>query len=59
MERLKKNITGAGGACIACGIITIVAGLATGIILLVQGGKLLAQRPHCDLLREQLYGGDL
>lgn len=59
MERLKKCITGAGGACIACGVISIVVGLVTGIILLVQGGKLIGQRPHCDMLREQLYGGDL
>lgn len=59
MERLKKRITSAGSACIACGVITLVVGLVTGIMMLVQGGKLLGQRSHCDLLREQLYGGDL
>lgn len=59
MERLKRCIVGAGGACIACGVITIVVGLVTGILMLVQGGKLLGQREHCDMLREQLYGGDL
>lgn len=59
MERLKKNITGAGGACITCGVIAIVVGIVTGIVLLVQGGVLLSQRSRCDALREQLYGSDL
>lgn len=59
MELLKRKITSAGSACLVCGIISIVTGLATGTILLAHGGRLLAERRHCDALREQLYGSDL
>lgn len=43
-EKAYKVMGLAGGANIAIGIISIVVGVATGIILLVSGGKLLGTK---------------
>ena len=43
-EKTYKVMGLAGGANIAIGIISIVVGVTTGIILLVSGGKLLGAK---------------
>lgn len=41
-ERLYKIMKRSGGCNIAIGVITLVVGMATGILLIVSGAKLLA-----------------
>lgn len=44
MERAYKTMTSAGGANIALGIIMVVAGIASGVITIVNGARLLKHR---------------
>lgn len=39
-EKAFKTMGNAGAACLATGIIMIVAGIACGVVLLISGGKL-------------------
>lgn len=43
-ERTYKVMRNAGAANIVLGIISIVAGVTTGVILVISGAKLLAQK---------------
>lgn len=44
-EKLFKRVKGSGAAAITTGIITVVAGAACGILMIVTGAKLLATKP--------------
>jgi len=41
-QKVYKVMKGAGAANIAAGVVTLVGGLAIGILLIVTGGKLIA-----------------
>ncbi|MDD2979502.1 MAG: hypothetical protein PHN80_05965 [Hespellia sp.] len=41
MEKTYKTMVGAGAASLAIGIVILVTGIATGVIAIVQGAKLL------------------
>ena len=41
-ERIYKVMKGAGAANIVLGVITLVVGLASGILLIITGAKLIA-----------------
>lgn len=41
-ERTFKIMRGAGAMNIVVGVITLVTGVATGVLLIIAGGKLLA-----------------
>ncbi len=43
-ERVHKTMTWTGALNIAVGVISIVFGLAGGVLLIVSGGKLLSDR---------------
>ncbi len=43
-ERVHKTMTWTGALCITVGVISIVFGLAGGILSIVSGGKLLSDR---------------
>ena len=43
-EKIYKVMGGAGALNIALGVISIVVGLATGVLLIISGGKLLSGR---------------
>ena len=53
-EKTYKVMGLAGGANIAIGIISIVVGVTTGIILLVSGGKLLGAKKNYIMLRLEM-----
>ncbi len=43
-EKLFKRVKGSGAAAITTGIITVVAGVVCGILMIVTGAKLLAAK---------------
>ena len=43
-DRVYSILTGAGALDITVGIITLVTGIVTGILLIANGGKLLRRR---------------
>lgn len=43
-DRVYSTLTGAGALDISVGIITLITGLTTGILLIAHGGKLLSRR---------------
>lgn len=43
-EKLFKRIKSVGAGNIVCGIVAIVAGTATGILLIINGARLLAHK---------------
>ena len=43
-EKLFKSIKSAGSSAIALGIVTICAGIATGVLMILNGAKLLAAK---------------
>ncbi|MBQ7613813.1 MAG: hypothetical protein IJU77_02110 [Butyrivibrio sp.] len=43
-EKTYKVLGGAGALNIAFGVISIVVGVTTGVLLIISGGKLLASR---------------
>ncbi|MBR1669699.1 MAG: hypothetical protein IJ695_03290 [Butyrivibrio sp.] len=45
-EKIYKVVGGAGALNIAFGIIAIVVGITTGVLLIISGGRLLASRKH-------------
>lgn len=45
-EKVYKTIGSAGAANLAVGIVVLVCGIVSGILLIVQGGKLLKKRKH-------------
>ena len=40
-EKLYKTVSGAGAGNLALGIITLVSGIVTGILMIVNGARLL------------------
>ncbi|EHI54978.1 hypothetical protein HMPREF9333_01825 [Johnsonella ignava ATCC 51276] len=44
MEKVYNTMRNSGAACIAIGIISIVLGVATGIVAIVFGAKLLTRK---------------
>lgn len=45
-EKVYKTLGGAGAANIAVGIVVLVTGVVSGILMLVHGAKLLHSRKH-------------
>ncbi len=45
-EKLYQTMGVTGGGSIAIGIIMIVVGVATGVVAIVSGAKLLSDRKH-------------
>ncbi len=45
-ERVYKTLGGSGAVNIAFGIISIIVGVATGVLLIITGAKLLAARKN-------------
>ena len=45
-EKTYKVLGGSGALNIAFGVISIVVGVATGVLLIITGGKLLASRKN-------------
>ena len=45
-EKIYKVMGGAGALNIAFGVISIVVGVATGVLLIISGGKLLSGRKN-------------
>ena len=45
-EKVYKQLGVSGALSIAFGVISIVAGIAMGVLLIVSGGKLLSSRRH-------------
>lgn len=43
-EKAYKTMSGVGGGSIALGIIVLVTGLVTGILMIVNGGRLLKKK---------------
>ena len=43
-EKLYKRVKGSGAAAITTGIVTVVAGVACGILMIVSGARLLAAK---------------
>ena len=43
-EKVYKTLGGTGAVNIAFGVISIVAGVATGVLLIISGAKLLGSR---------------
>lgn len=43
-EKLYKRVKGTGAAAITTGIITVVAGVVCGILMIVSGARLLAAK---------------
>lgn len=43
-ERVYKTMGRSGALCLAVGVVSIVAGLTGGVLLLISGGRLLAGR---------------
>ena len=43
-EKAYKTMTGAGATNIVLGIIALVTGIVTGVLLIVQGGRLLKNK---------------
>ena len=43
-EKLFKSIKNAGGSTLALGIVTICVGIATGVLLILNGAKMLAAK---------------
>lgn len=46
MEKVYKTMTSVGAGNIAVGIIIVVTGLSTGILAIVNGARLLADRKN-------------
>ena len=45
-EKVYKTMRGAGAANVILGILTIVLGVGTGVLLIVSGAKLLARKSY-------------
>lgn len=43
-EKLYKRVKGSGAAAITTGIVTVVAGVVCGILMIVSGARLLAAK---------------
>lgn len=48
-EKAYKSMGSAGAANLVIGICAVIGGVAAGILLIIQGGKLLANRSHLEL----------
>lgn len=49
LEKIYNKIVAAGAAGIVCGIISIIVGVSTGVVLIVSGAKLLASKKDMEL----------
>jgi hypothetical protein len=45
-EKLYKRVKGSGAAAVTTGIVTVVAGVVCGILMIVSGARLLAAKPE-------------
>lgn len=45
-EKVYKTMGSAGATNLSVGIVVLVCGIVSGILLIVQGGKLLKKRKH-------------
>ena len=45
-EKLYKRVKGSGAASVTTGIVTVVAGVVCGILMIVSGARLLAAKPE-------------
>jgi hypothetical protein len=43
-EKIYKTMSSAGAGCIALGIITLVTGITAGILMIVNGARLLKRK---------------
>ena len=44
MERVYKTMRNAGGACIALGVVTMVVGVAVGVLTIIACAKILKEK---------------
>lgn len=49
LEKIYGKVISASVVSVVCGIVSIVAGVSTGVTLIVFGAKLLAARKDMDL----------
>lgn len=49
LEKIYHKIVSAGAAGIVCGVITIITGVSVGVIMIVNGGRLLASKKDMEL----------
>lgn len=45
-EKIYKTMSGTGAANIIIGVVALVVGIATGILLIISGAKLLARKSN-------------
>ena len=45
-EKLYRRVKGSGAAAVTTGIVTVVAGVVCGILMIVSGARLLAAKPE-------------
>lgn len=45
-QKLYKRVKGSGAAAVTTGIVTVVAGVVCGILMIVSGARLLAAKPE-------------
>ena len=43
-EKIYKTMARTGGCCVAVGIVTLVTGVAAGILMIVSGARLLKRK---------------
>ena len=55
-EKIYKIMRGAGALNIVLGVISLVVGIAAGVLLIISGGKLLRQIPHPVLRTKEKKG---
>lgn len=49
LEKIYNKVMSAGAANIVCGIISIIVGVSTGVILIVFGSRLLSSKKDMEL----------
>ena len=53
MEKIYHKINQAGTASLVCGVIAVVVGVATGVVLIVNGARLLATKVTISIPRKR------
>lgn len=48
MEKIYGKVVAAGALSLICGIVSIVVGLSTGVLLIISGGRLLSARKDME-----------
>lgn len=49
LEKIYSKVMSAGAANLVCGIISIIVGVSTGVILIVNGARLLSSKKDMEL----------